>query len=136
MAEKIYIDGSETQMGRIASFAAKQALLGNEIFILNTDKVIISGRQPVILAKFKELRLLNNTKPRKGPFIARTTEKIMKRTVRNMLPDFRLGRGKIALARVKCYGQVPVEFAKEKIIKVETKLPKLSVTLAEVKKLM
>ena len=30
----------------------------------------------------------------------------------------------------------PVEFAKEKMIKVETKLPKLSITLAEVKKLM
>jgi hypothetical protein len=60
----------------------------------------------------------------------------MKSRMRWMLPDFRLGRGKLALARVKCYGAVPEEFAKEKMIRVETKLPKQSITLAEVKKLM
>ena len=133
---KIFVDASGTQMGRVACFVAKQALLGNELFVLNTDKVVISGTKEVVLNKFKELRLLNNTKPRKGPFISRTTEKIMKRSIRCMLPDFRLGRGKIALSNVKCYGGVPEEYAKEKIIRVEAKSPKISMTLAEVKRLM
>ncbi len=83
---KIFVDAGNTQMGRVACFVAKQALLGNELFVFNTDKVIISGTKQVVLAKFQELKNLNNTKPRKGPFISRTTEKIMKRAVRCMLP--------------------------------------------------
>ena len=133
---KIFVDASGTQMGRVACFVAKQALLGNELFVLNTDKVVISGAKPVILGKFQELRQLNNTKPRKGPFIAKTTEKIMKRSIRCMLPDFRLGRGKIALGNIKCHSGVPPEYANEKMIKVETKLPKVFMTLEEIRKLM
>ena len=30
---KIFVDASGTQMGRVACFVAKQALLGNELFV-------------------------------------------------------------------------------------------------------
>jgi len=35
----------------------------------------------------------------KGPKISRTSEKIVKRTIRGMLPNYRTGRGREALKR-------------------------------------
>jgi ribosomal protein uL13 len=46
----------------------------------------------------------------KGPKISRTSEKIVKRAIRGMLPDHREGRGKEAFQRIKCYVGVPPEF--------------------------
>jgi len=132
--EKIFVDAANTSMGRIASFAAKQALSGNEVVILNSDLALISGRKEQNIDDFKLKRALNTIKPRKGPFFSKSTEKIMKRCVRGMLPDFRLGRGKVALKKVKCYDGLPIEFSKEKIIKINAKAPSKSMTLTELSK--
>ena len=34
-----------------------------------------------------------------------------------MLPDYREGRGKLALKRIKCFSGMPAEYEKEKMIK-------------------
>jgi ribosomal protein L13 len=52
----------------------------------------------------------------KGPHISRTSEKIVKRAIRGMLPDHREGRGKEAFKRIKCYVNVPAEFKDSKKI--------------------
>jgi large subunit ribosomal protein L13 len=136
MAEKLFIDATGTQMGRLASFVAKQALLGAEIAIVNVEKAIISGNKTDNITKRQERREINQIKPRKGPFYSKCTDRIMKRCVRGMLPDFRLGRGKEALKRVKCYNGLPEEFAKEKLMKVETKVPRKIMTLQELSRRM
>lgn len=128
---KIFLDAENTQMGRIASFTAKRALLGDEIAILNTEKAVITGNKESNIERLKLKRDLNNIKPRKGPFYSKLPIKIMKRAVRGMLPDFRLGRGKEALKRVKCYEGIPVEFVKEKLMKLETNMPHKKMTLRE-----
>jgi ribosomal protein L13 len=51
-----------------------------------------------------------------GPHISRTSEKIVKRSIRGMLPDHRLGRGKEAFKRIKCYVGIPPEFKDSKKI--------------------
>ena len=43
MIPKIIIDAEGEIRGRVASFAAKQALQGNEIVILNSEKALVSG---------------------------------------------------------------------------------------------
>ena len=128
---KIFIDAEGSAMGRVCSYAAKQALGGNEIVIINSDKAIISGRKEQNIADFKLRRQLNTIKPEKGPFFSKSTEKIMKRCVRGMLPDFRLGRGKVAFRLVKCYNTIPAEFAKEKFIKINEKAPTRQMTVSE-----
>lgn len=48
------IDGTDAVLGRLASFAAKQALLGEEIVIVNCEKVIITGNRANIREIFEE----------------------------------------------------------------------------------
>ncbi len=131
MTEKIFVDAENSILGRLNSFVAKQALLGKEVAILNAEKAIISGNKETNIAKIKLRRSINSMKPRKGPFFSKDPEKIMKRAIRGMLPDWRNGRGKEALKRIKCYVGIPAEFAKEKLMKVKTNKPAKTMTVQQ-----
>ncbi len=128
---KIIINAENEVRGRIASRAAKEALAGNEVVILNSEKALISGRAAEIIADFKVLRAMNTIKPKKGPYASRDTEKMMKRTIRGMLPDYRVGRGSVALKLIKCYNGIPNEFKDAKAIKLETKTPTKYMTIGD-----
>jgi large subunit ribosomal protein L13 len=132
---KIFIDAEGAIRGRIASFAAKQALQGNEIFILNSEKAIISGSPYMNIQDFKELRKLNSMKPEKGPFFSKSPERMMKRCIRGMLPDYRVGRGREAWKKIKCYAGLPEEFKKEKAIKIKTSEPPKHMTIEKLGRL-
>ena len=131
---KIFIDAENSVRGRIASYAAKQALLGNDVIVLNSEKALISGNAAKNIEDFKKLRGLNLINPGKGPFISRNPEKIMKRCIRGMLPDFRTGRGREAWKKVRCYVGIPEEFKKEKLIKIEIKIPRKNITINDLSK--
>jgi len=109
----VIIDAAEGILGRVAAFAAKQALLGNEVIVVNCNDVLITGNKKGILEKYKSLRNKAGWSL-KGPKIHRSPEKTVKRTVRGMLPH-KKGRGLESLRRIRCYNAVPAEFAdKEK----------------------
>ena len=103
MAEQ-YIDGTKLVAGRLATYVAKQALLGDNIAVVNAEKVILTGKKEVILAKFKHKRNLG--KPQKGPFFSRTPDRLLRRTIRGMVP-YRQSKGKTAYERIMCYVGVP-----------------------------
>lgn len=109
------IDGKNAVLGRLASYAAKEALRGEDIIILNCDKVIITGNRKNIREEFEAGRRRVGS-GQKGPKISRNPEKIVKRAIRGMLPDHRQGRGKIAYRRIKCYAGIPKEFEQSKKI--------------------
>ena len=50
------IDGKNTVLGRLASFAAKEALKGEEIKIINCEQVIITGNKEFIESDLKQKR--------------------------------------------------------------------------------
>jgi large subunit ribosomal protein L13 len=107
------IDGKNAVLGRLASYVAKEALKGEEIVILNCNQVIITGNKKNIREEFEEKRRKVGS-GQKGPKHSRSTDKIVKRSIRGMLPNHRLGRGKIAYRRIKCYVGVPKEFQESK----------------------
>lgn len=109
------IDGKNAVLGRLASYAAKEALKGEEIVILNCDQVIITGNKKNIREEFEEKRRKVGS-GQKGPKHSRSIDKIVKRAIRGMLPDHRHGRGKIAYRKIKCYVGVPKEFQESKKI--------------------
>jgi large subunit ribosomal protein L13 len=109
------IDGTDATLGRLASYAAKQALQGEEIVVLNCEKVIITGKRKSIFRDFDESRSRVGSS-QKGPKISRLPERIVKRVIRGMLPDHRMGRGRGAWKRIKCYKGVPKEFVDKKAI--------------------
>ncbi len=108
------IDGTNAVMGRLASYAAKQALLGEEIVILNCEKVIITGNRQNIIKTFLDKRSKIGS-GQKGPKHSRLAHLIVKRAVRGML-SHRSGRGKDAFRRIMCYVGVPEEFKDTKKI--------------------
>jgi large subunit ribosomal protein L13 len=109
------IDGKNAILGRLASYAAKEALKGEEITILNCEQIIITGNKKNIRSNFEEKQRRGGSS-QKGPFFTKTSERIVKRIIRGMLPDYRKGRGKEAYKRIKCYIGVPKEFENSKKI--------------------
>lgn len=119
METKIVIDGADTVLGRLASYATKQALLGKKVTIVNCDEVIIKGERRMIINEYKTL-VYRGGHSLKGPFhIKKNPERIVKRTIRGML-DYKYKRGDDALKRIMCYNAVPAEFASEKMVSIKT----------------
>ena len=50
------INGDGLLLGRLASITAQRALAGEEIAIVNAEKVIISGSRARVLANYKHKR--------------------------------------------------------------------------------
>lgn len=114
----IVLDGKNAVLGRLASYVAKRALLGEEIAVINVDDIIITGSKKDIKDNF-ELRRSKVGSGQKGPKYSRDTEKIVKRAIRGMLPNHRTGRGKDAFLRIKTYRGIPKEFESAKKITFE-----------------
>ncbi|MGY4884289.1 MAG: 50S ribosomal protein L13 [Nanobdellota archaeon] len=103
------IDGKNAVLGRLASYAAKEALRGEEIKVVNCEQVIITGNKEFIEKDFNQKRSRVGTR-QIGPKVSRMSEKIVKRAIRGMLPDHREGRGREAFKRIMCYTGMPAEF--------------------------
>jgi large subunit ribosomal protein L13 len=112
------IDGKDTALGRLASYAAKEALKGEDIIIINCKDVIITGNKKNIKKEFKEKRNRVGS-GQKGPKISRLDYQIIKRAIRGMLPNYRTGKGRIALKRIKCYDYKPEGYKKEEEISIK-----------------
>jgi len=110
---KIIIDATGATFGRLCSFAAKKALEGNDIIILNSEKTIISGNKKDIIEKYSKMIKKGGT-AQKGPNYSKVPYMMLKRGIRGMLPNYREGIGSQAFSRIKCYEGVPKEFEKEK----------------------
>ena len=105
------INGDGLVLGRLASHAAKEALRGEDIIIVNSEKVVISGNKVDILAKYKqEIDRASRINPTRGPKFPKTPERLVKRTIRGMI-NHRSSRGKNALKKIKAYIGVPAQFS-------------------------
>merc|ERR1712178_659617 len=106
----VVIDARGHLLGRLASFVAKEALLGQKIVVVRCEELVISGSH--IRNKLKLLMKRNkrmNTNPRKGPFHHKSPADMFMRVVRGMLPHVWY-RGPAAFQRVKAVEGVPKPF--------------------------
>ncbi len=125
MAE-LNIDATNAIAGRLASYVAKQALLGNAVNVFNCEKAVISGKPSVVRQKYY-YRIFKTGRVFKGPFISRMPDRFVRRIIRGMV-EHKQGRGKEAFDRIMCYIGVPVAFTDKKLVKVAkeaSELPKL-----------
>jgi len=127
------IDGKNAVLGRVASYAAKQALQGEDVVIVNCKDLIITGNQE-FTEKNIQTRRSRIGWSRQGQRYSRSTEKMVKTTIRGMLPNYRLGRGKVAFEKIKCYSDVPKEFESAEKISIAKDKKKVFVKLKEVSK--
>lgn len=97
MAEVIDAEGKI--LGRLASHVAEGVKDGDEIRIVNSEKAVISGTPEEIFEDYRERR--GSGSKEKGPRFPKAPERMLKRTVRGMLPDNSDGRE--AFKRLKTY---------------------------------
>ncbi len=127
---KLIVDGENAIFGRLGSFVAKELLKGNEVIIINSEKVIISGSKKDILDKVINLRRKGGNSMR-GPKISRIPEKFLKRKIRGMLPWDR-PRGREVYRNLKCYVGTRLNEDLKDIKKFEHKKPLRYLTIKQI----
>ena len=130
--QEIVIDASNCILGRMASYAAKQALLGKKVVIVNCDAVLLTGRKRMVINEYNLSRRRGGTSLN-GPHFPKHSDRIVKRTVRGMLSYTQL-RGLDALKRVICYSNLPQEYESAKKINIPAKTKSRTMSLQELSK--
>ena len=128
--KQIIIDAENAVFGRLCSYAAKKALEGNDVVVVNSDKAIITGNRQNVIEKYDTLRKKGGHSL-KGPRHINKADMIMKRAIRGMLPDHRWGQGRMALRKVMCYNGIPAEFSGKEIKKINAENKVKFITLKE-----
>lgn len=118
----ITIDATDTIVGRLCSHAAKHAMRGDNVNIVNVEKAVMTGSRAFILAKYTHART-ERGQIRHGPYINRRSDMFVRRIVRGMLPHEKTP-GQHAFRRVMCYIGVPPEL---KAVKAEKLGPKTQI---------
>jgi len=126
------IDGKNAVIGRLASYAAKEALKGEDIIVVNCRDVLITGNKKNIKKEFEEKRKRVGS-GQKGPKISQLSYQIVKKAIRGMLPNYRIGREKIALQKIKCYDDEPEEYKEKEKISMKKEVIK-SIKIRDIRK--
>jgi large subunit ribosomal protein L13 len=120
------IDAKNLIVGRMATYVAKQALLGEKIDIINCEKAVMSGKKKFTFNKYLNLK---DRGTHKGPFLPKRPERFVRRAIRGMIP-YKKERGRVAYQNIKCYLGVPEDFKDKKTEKIAnaevSKLPNLN----------
>ena len=124
------IDADGAVLGRLSTVVAKRLLGNEEIAIVNSEKALITGKKSVIKNQYQQKRAVGTY--RKGPFFPRMPDRLVKRTVRGMIP-YQTPHGRAAFKRLKCYIGIPQEFEGKTMETIETakKQPAEYVTIGE-----
>ena len=136
----IIIDGEGHVLGRLASVISKNLLNGEEVVVLNAEKIMITGNKDWAYAKYKQrVDRASISNPRDlCPKYPRRPDDIFRRTVRGMLP-FKKAKGRTAFKGLKAFVGVPAEYADSEIVNVpeaELRDLKKGIELGEVSKLL
>jgi len=94
-------------LGRMASIIAKRLLNDEKVIVVNAEKAVLSGKRKSKVMEAK--KFLEVGHPKMGPFHYRRPDRIVRRTVRGMLP-YKQPKGKQAYKRLKVYIGTPHEF--------------------------
>ena len=129
---KIY-DAENQILGRLATAIAKQLIAGEKIFVVNSEKSVLSGN-PISKTKFYMERI-HRGDPIHGPFFPKHPDEIFRRTVRGMLP-WDKSKGRDAFKNLKVFISVPEELKGKTFEKIEladsAKLKTKYITLGEI----
>jgi large subunit ribosomal protein L13 len=113
------IDGEGLILGRLASEVASELLKerGKRITIVNAERVLVSGSKVAILKDYK--RRKDQGSREQGPYFPKMPDRILKRTIRGMLP-YKRERGRDAFSRLRVYLGIPREYAGQERKRVES----------------
>jgi len=113
------VDADGAILGRLASKVAKELLRGENVIVINSENIVVSGNPDAIFKRFFEKRERGDVF--KGPFYPKYPDRILVRSVRGMLP-YKKERGKKALRKLRAYVGNPENLKGEKISKTSDDL--------------
>lgn len=105
------INAENRVLGRLASIVAKKLLLGEEIVVVNAEKIVVSGKPKKTNEYF--LGKIHRGDRHHGPFYPKQPEQIFRRVVRGMLP-VKKARGREAFEKLKVFSNQPQQFSEAK----------------------
>jgi len=132
--KEIIIDAEDSVLGRLAAYAAKKALLGSKIIIVNCEKVILTGDKEMTKKRYLTKRWRGGS-AQKGPYYSKNPAFIVKRTIRGMLP-YKKERGVSAFENVKCFNGIPSDYSSSEKETLKRQLPTKYISLAELEQLI
>lgn len=97
---KVIIDATGLKIGRLAQYAAKRALKGDKIDIINIEQAVMTGSRDAIMKKYGDQYTRGIYT--KGPFQPRMADRFARRIIRGMLP-YRTPRGREAFENIMCF---------------------------------
>jgi large subunit ribosomal protein L13 len=112
----LVIDASGLILGRLSSIVAKRLLEGDIVSIVNAEKAVVSGSKVTTFKDYQQSRQRGIKE--QGPYYPKRPDRLLKRTIRGMLP-YKRQRGRDALSRLKVYVGMPKELAGEPMKELE-----------------
>ena len=106
------IDGRNAVLGRLGSVVAERIMNGEEIVVVNSEAIGVTGERDVIFADYKARVDRGDTTKRKGPFYPRRADLLFKRSVRGMIP-WTTTSGRDAFRRLHVFVGTPKQFEEE-----------------------
>lgn len=103
------IDGRNLIHGRLAAAVSSMIMDGEEVVVLNSEAIIITGQKDMIFTQFKAKVDRGDTTKRKGPFYPRRADLLFKRCVRGMIP-WTSTSGRDAYRRLHVFVGTPKQF--------------------------
>ncbi len=112
----VIVNGEGLILGRMCSKVAKRLLNGEQIIVVNAEKIIISGKKKSKVAEAH--KFLEVGAPNRGPFHSRRPDRIVRKTVRGMVP-WKQPKGKVAYKKLRAYMGIPQELKDQKLETIE-----------------
>jgi large subunit ribosomal protein L13 len=119
------IDGRNAVLGRLGSVVAQRIMDGEEIIVVNSEAIVVTGERDMVFADYKARVDRGDTTKRKGPFYPRRADLLFKRTVRGMIP-WTTTSGRDAYRRLHVFVGTPKQFADSETEKVEYAMKKIN----------
>lgn len=111
------VDGKDQILGRIASVVAKKLLEGEQVVIVNVEEIVITGNRQYFFDLYeKRSQFKDNANPLRGSFFPKRSDRIVRRSVRGMLP-WKKDKGRQAYRRLKVYVGIPDELAGKEFVR-------------------
>jgi large subunit ribosomal protein L13 len=101
----LVVDAGDCILGRVASQVAERALNGERIAVVNAERAVVTGGEEDVMGVFETRAGLGSDR---GPQYPKRPDRIMKRSIRGMVPHKR-PRGREAFERVRVYVGNPYE---------------------------
>lgn len=121
-----YIDGTGLVLGRLSSWIAQRIMSGENIVVVNAQDMLVSGKRKYLINSYLQRRSrATHTNPKRGPFFPRMPDRILRRTVRGMLP-WKTRSGKTAFRKLSAFIEVPENLSNQEFQSIPDAKRKLS----------